>query len=43
VEMDINTPADLPVALSHQNIVEVMDLLAAQARAIAAKGGWFPE
>jgi hypothetical protein len=42
VELDINTPTDLPVALSHQNILEVIDHLAAQARAIAANGGWFP-
>jgi len=43
VEMDINTQADLAFALSPQNILEVIDHLAAQARAIAANGGWFPE
>lgn len=43
VEMDINTQADLPVPLSYQNILDVIDHLAAQARAIAANSGWFPE
>jgi hypothetical protein len=38
-----NTQADLAFALSPQNILEVIDHLAAQARAIAANGGWFPE
>jgi hypothetical protein len=42
-EMDINTQADLAIPLSHQNILEAIDHLAAQARAIAAHGGWFPE
>jgi hypothetical protein len=42
LEMDINTPADLAVPLSHQNILDVIEHLAAQARAIAANGGWFP-
>jgi hypothetical protein len=43
VEMDINTQADLAVPLSYQNILYVIDYLAAQARAIAANAGWFPE
>jgi hypothetical protein len=43
VEMDINTPADFAVPLSYPNILEVVDHLAAQARAIAANAGWFPE
>jgi hypothetical protein len=43
VEMDINTQGDLPVVLSYQNIVEVLDHLTAQARAIAANEGWFPQ
>jgi hypothetical protein len=43
VEMDINTQADLAVPLSYQNILDVIDHLAAQARAIAANAGWFPE
>jgi hypothetical protein len=43
VEMDINTQADLAIPLSYQNILEVIEHLAAQARAIAANGGWFPE
>jgi hypothetical protein len=42
VEMDINTPADLAVPLSHQNILDVIEHLAAQARALAANRGWFP-
>jgi hypothetical protein len=42
VEMDINTPPDLPFALSHQNILELTNHLAAQTRAIAANAGWFP-
>jgi len=42
VEMDINTPVDLAVPLSYQNILDVIDHLAAQARAIAANRGWFP-
>jgi hypothetical protein len=43
VEMDINTQADLAVPLSYQNIIHVIDHLAAHARAIAANAGWFPE
>jgi len=43
LEMDINTPADLAVPLSYQNILDVIEQLAAQARAIAANRGWFPE
>jgi hypothetical protein len=43
VEMDINSPADLAVPLSYQNILDVIDHLAAQARAIVANSGWFPE
>jgi hypothetical protein len=39
VEMDINSPADLAVPLSYQNIVDVIDCLAAQARAIVANSG----
>ena len=42
VEMDINTPADLAVPLSYQNILDVIEHLAAQARALAANRGWFP-
>jgi hypothetical protein len=42
VEMDINTPVDLAVPLSHQNILDVIEHLSAQARAIAANRGWFP-
>jgi hypothetical protein len=42
VELDISTPPDLPFALSHQNILDLIDHLAAQARAIAANAGWFP-
>jgi hypothetical protein len=43
LEMDINTPADLPFALSFQNMLDLIDHLAAQARAITANAGWFPE
>jgi hypothetical protein len=43
VEMDINTPVDLAVPLSYQHILDVVDHLAAQARAIVANQGWFSE
>ena len=43
VEMDINTPADLAAPLSYQNILDVINHLAAMACAIAANRGWFPE
>jgi hypothetical protein len=43
VEMDINSPADLAVPLSYQNILDVIDHLATQTRAIVANSGWFPE
>jgi hypothetical protein len=43
VEMDINTQGDLAVPLSYQNILDVIDRLAAQVRAIVANAGWFPE
>jgi hypothetical protein len=43
MEMDINTPVDLAVPLSHKTILDVIDHLAAQARAIVANSGWFPE
>jgi hypothetical protein len=43
VEIDINTPSDLSVPLSHQNILELIDHLATQARAIVANAGWFPQ
>lgn len=42
VEVDINTPPDLSIPLSHQNILELIDHLATQARAIVANAGWFP-
>lgn len=42
VELDINTPVDLAAPLSYQNILDVIDHLATQARAIAANRGWFP-
>jgi hypothetical protein len=43
VEMDINTPADLAAPLSYQNILDVINHLAAMACAIATNRGWFPE
>ena len=43
VEIDVNTPADLPFALSYQIILEVIDHLASQVRAVGSNAGWFPE
>lgn len=39
-ETDVNTPAELSIVLLHDQIIEVIDALAAQASAIARVGGF---